>query len=210
MITADPITLQKAINVFKIPYRSINKKDVKNVYRELCKKNHPDIGGGDILDMDFLKLCRNVLIEQCDFIGEKEFKERVKKVSSKDVFMTNKIICEECNGYGDVELVTSSRSDLNFCHDCGGYGRVSLPAIKCRFCSDGLFKLKSAKLIKCRVCKGTGIFKPRKIVTCKTCSGNGYYFSKTEINKTYHHCHKCKGFGFMKIDNPIFKEGTII
>lgn len=203
--------LQQALNAFNLKYSELKEDNVNKSFKELVFKCHPDTSSssGVILDMDLLKSHKNILLEQCEHITGESKNIRVRKVTEEDVFMTNKVLCTKCEGYGDIENINIF---THACDSCNGKGVI----IACKFCEDGKITTGSGKVVECASCNGTGIFGKvsgyqfhhlRNLKKCNDCAGSGRM--KNNSLKSYHTCGYCEGEGFTKIKNPIFESGTL-
>lgn len=206
------ISIQKALDTFDLNYSDLDINKIKEKFREKCKKVHPDLNNNkeiEFSDIDLLQQYRDILLEQCIYENKTELNERIRKIEEKDVFMTNKVFCEECKGYGTVKRTIDQYQ--GYCEQCEGHGQV----IRCFRCDDGIFVTKSGKKVKCLTCKGTGIFSTldftkringRLLKYCPKCKGRGRNLYQKIV---FEFCHKCNGEGYTTIQNPIFKERSI-
>jgi DnaJ-class molecular chaperone len=136
-----------------------------------------------------------------------EFKrvyEGLRKVKEEQSYRVYEI-CRVCKGKGK-EVVSVEKTRFTRCDGCKGKGWFTL---KCNRCRNGIFRKKNGNNVKCKMCKGTGIF--RQSVFCKSCHGFGYYFGRTKAGVEHVTCSKCKGKGEMDVTpfNPVIMPFTI-
>jgi len=189
--------------------------ELKTKYRALLKQEHPDSSGkksGAVIKViEAYKHLKNLVSENVpteDVPIEED---------SDDLFdLTEQ--CPKCKGKKAVaeRVWTSTPGE---CMLCNGTGEVP---IKCKFCESGKFKTRSGKIVDCRVCKGTGIWKTKKC-RCQEeeihsqlfnfaaafrllFGAPGHYELKSII------CPKCFGKGKVKLDlfNPVIPKGAIL
>ena len=206
-------TLQKALDVFHMKYSELSEENVRQLFKKLAFDNHSDTSKGrEPIDMDALTNAKKILLEQCLFITGEKSSGRLRKITPEEVFMTNKKLCPECEGYGDIEHKDFYQAD---CDSCDGHGLV----MKCKHCTNGKFKNKSGRIVDCRVCKGTGVYGKfhslgniirykRYAVICEKCEGTGK--QNSNIYRTYYTpCYHCHTEGYIDVKNPIFKENSL-
>jgi len=128
-------------------------------------------------------------------------------------------ICPQCNGNKKVKNKWGA-GDIKPCPDCDPMEQnvisrlfrhlsersSGVKTLKCKYCEDGKFKQRNGRVVDCRACSGTGIWKR---VECKTCRGFGVTFIDSEELIT---CSKCKGLGKIKINpfNPAIPKGAVL
>jgi len=190
----------------------------------LVKLHHPDKNNNNPTAKDTTrelieayKHLKNLAITA--FIDEKQEQEARKIFEEDEDIFTIWDTCSECNGLGKVKHFGSSRTEA--CPDCdpvpkdyivhpfifmGGVKASGIKTLKCKYCDNGKFKLRNGRIVDCRVCNGTGIWKR---VKCRTCGGFGYVFKEAKILAT---CSKCNGLGKIQVNpfNPVIRKGSIL
>jgi DnaJ-class molecular chaperone len=164
-------------------------EELKNNYRLLLLKNHPDHNGNKEKTIKIIEAYNKV--KNLAININKENQEKIIGEAEKDIFdfVEN---CNICNGTGNKIIRQQNCLCIN------GY-----ILIYCKACNaTGKFKQKRGKIVNCFKCNGTGRFKK----TCNICNGIGY------IKETETYCFKCNGTGKIKLDpfNPVIPKGAIL
>lgn len=185
-------------------------EELRDKFRELTKKHHPDVSkeGGSHQKMVKINGAYSYLKALCITEDNNASVEEVLgKVDEDDLF--DRIYSEHC-GYCAGRGYNHKYRSGWVCPKCsnlfnmlagGGNGVV---ALKCRDCDNGVFTLRSGRKVDCRKCSGTGYFK----ATCNLCYGN--YRKESASSKVT--CHKCKGKGRIKVEpfNPVIPKGAVL
>lgn len=113
--------------------------------------------------------------------------------------------CNNCKGTGFFERF--EWVSFTICPKCNNTKKIKL---KCKYCVDGKFMLRSGRAVDCKACKGTGIWKE---VQCNFCNSFSFaFFSKQEQIKKKEKCLFCQGTG--KVEhrpiNPVIPKGAIL
>jgi len=202
--------------------------ELSTKFRSLIKIYHPDTNKNLESEEEAKKLIsaykhlKNLAID--NLVNAEQKTEAARKFDEDEDLFTIWDTCPECNGIGKVEETLYFSRECKPCPDCdpldishfsswanffriGGTVKSSgTKILKCKYCKDGKFKLRSGKLVKCRACKGTGIFKR---VRCYTCTGSGIIFRK---KKEFTACYNCSGIGKIKLNlfNPVIRKGAVL
>ncbi len=185
---------------------------LKTKYREKAKIYHPDKGGDEFTFVlineafnSLLKITENICRSKnkCTYNGY--LGSRI--VSNNKDHRKDEIYekCNCCKGLGNKSEMTDE-SEMKICLKCNGKGYVTLV---CNKCIKGKYTLINKRVVDCRVCKGTGIFK--KSIWCKNCNSLGWLFGERKEKPTKVECPKCRGKGEIKITpfNPILRPSTL-
>ena len=211
----------EAQKILEIPI--LTESEVKNAYRRLAKKHHPDLGGDAYLFnqvTEAYNFAMQNLIKLPDEVNPKTISGiPISELGKGFGPLENGATCDQCEGKG----YWKSFEPYN-CPDCNGSGRSSYS--NCRDCNGtGKFTLRSKRVVECRKCKGTGqykyhhdnddfsdsfsfFFRSFNRNPCKKCSGTGSI--KSEHLFKYHICVHCSGIGEIKMMNPVLKKGSIL
>ena len=195
---------RECMDILGIEEFPFSEKELKTKYRLLLKRNHPDASGAGETDKTIqiiaaYKHLKNLVAENIETEGEKP-------EEPDDIFnLTEK--CPICNGKG---VVARREWAWEGCEKCGGTGKVN---IKCKYCNDGKFTTRSGKIVDCRVCKGTGIWRTK---TC-TCARRHVIFSMYDdlfghYEEKIVNCSRCGGSGKIELDlfNPVIPKGAVL
>jgi molecular chaperone DnaJ len=200
----------------------IDKKVLKNNYRTLSKKYHPDKNEGD--DSQF-----KLINEAYKILSNDELKSKYDKESKYgqnydpmndllDFEFSNSNVSgtkvdEKLKYYKNKELIhivlefSEYKSPITYtrniiCSNCDGTGNTSI-------LNEGgkLGELFKDDEMKCDICEGTGVYNGRE---CPACKGEGY------ITLGLSKCNKCEGSGLKEVSKTIevkkedFKEGKLM
>ena len=189
-------------------------------FRSLIKVYHPDKNPSKESEnkakslISAYKHLKNLTVNT--FVLDSD-KERVRKVfeEDEDIF-TIWDKCPDCKGSGVVKNLWPLRT-IEPCPDCDplmdqdlltGIRRSSgIKTLKCKYCKNGKFTQRHGKVVECRVCFGTGIWKK---VRCRTCRGSGLVRKK--VTNSFITCPTCQGLGRIKINpfNPVIRKGSVL
>jgi DnaJ-class molecular chaperone len=204
----------EALKLFEFDDLKFSKDQLKDKYRILAMKWHPDRNHEKGAEEMFKKVSNAFSILEGFAHISGEFDEpQVIKVPSREMFdMTD--VCPECKGTGqwiiqhnEIERCSCAKTEILR----GGwfpiYTYKSMGVLEpCKACNGtGKFKLKSGRVVDCKSCEGKGT----KKVVCKECNGKGYTeYHQRKINK----CFKCEGKGRIELNlfNPVLGRGGIL
>lgn len=192
----------------------LTEESVKNSYRALAKKYHPDHGGNVELFRQLQEVYEFAMQNLVDIPNEKNIVttsgRKIEDLGKGLGPMTNGRTCDYCNGSGYMTTYEQER-----CPDCNGEGFIRNS--NCPDCNGtGKFQqARSKRIVTCRRCKGIGRIISTNVYSflfsntnyCRKCSGTGHTRSKI---LTYHVCSVCHGAGEIKIYNPVIKKGSIL
>jgi len=202
---------QSAMDFLGLKQYPFSSKDISKCFRLAAKVHHPDYGGTNEnmrKVLMFYKKIKHLAIDSIDK-GVEVFEE-LENTDIFDLFDNQK--CPQCNGNKTILKYYEVWKET--CPKCDGKGIVEL---KCKYCNDGKFTLRSGRIIECRSCKGTGKFTPR----CNVCHGSGFtgQYNRHSMNfyttKTREEtCPNCKGKGFIRVKvnpfNPVIPKGAVL
>lgn len=222
---------QDAMKVLGIEAYPFTPEELSGKFRPLIQRYHPDKNKDDPMAKEFAqeligayKHLKNLAVIT---VVDKEQEQEARKIfeEDEDIFSIWDT-CPRCKGSGKVKSVYASHPEI--CPDCDPipmsdsilqawfgwtYRRrdrsmkaSGIKTLKCQYCDDGKFKQRNGRIVDCRICRGTGIWKK---VDCRTCRGFGYVFKELKDLIT---CSKCDGLGKIKINpfNPVIRKGSIL
>ena len=110
--------------------------------------------------------------------------------------------CPNCQGSGTTK---KHKKIMKGCPNCDtndndiGNGKKTLA---CKFCKGGKFLQKNGRIVRCKVCEGSGIW---RVVTCNICRGKGSIYELVPHDVS---CDKCHGKGYVLIYpfNPVIPK----
>lgn len=189
----------KVLRIQEFPFTP---EQVKEAFRTLAKKVHPDSGTASASDEQFAKVnnAYKYLMNISAMLSSEE-----EKVCKEPLSTRVKKQCPRCEGAGRVEYTFFRDVQCEVCSDQSKHIRRGKIEVTCNQCDNGTFTLRSGRKVACRRCKGSG----KVIIRCQNCFGEG--FTKQTIrNKNV--CPKCKGHGEVKLDlfNPVIKEEAVL
>jgi len=195
-------SMMKILEINNYPFST---NELKKKYRESCFKYHSDTGGKTASNEMFSK-CKKAHDYLENLCNDIDIVKKRNKIIKTDMFdLTEQ--CKDCNGTGSIHYDTTIKCPncngefFNFFFGNRGNGKNT---IKCKWCNNGMFKQKNGRIVKCKICHGTGIF---KIIKCRTCNGIGLINKKIE-----RYCMSCGGEGKIHIKpmNPVIRKGAIL
>ena len=170
-------------------------EELTTAFRALAKKHHSDTGDGDKKMMreviEAKKALENLVLENVD-------KVETKGKAPEGLTET----CTKCNGTCVEKHIGTFVEEKCTSPECND-GKVTL---KCRFCNNGRFRLKTGIKVACKACEGSGVW---RVVNCRECKGKGVKTGRKDITSM---CKKCNGHGKTKktVFNPVIPEGAIL
>lgn len=216
---------QDAMKVLGIEAYPFTSEELSGKFRPLIRHHHPDRNKDDPTAKDIARKLieayqhlRNLVITTS---VDEEQEQKARRIFEEDEDMFSIWdTCPRCNGLGKVKDSFSIR-DTEPCLDCDPTERdlfsrlfrhlprrsSGIKTLKCKYCDNGRFKQRHGRVVDCRACNGTGIWKK---VRCGTCSGSGVTFKRSEgLTST---CSKCDGLGKIKVNpfNPVIRKGAIL
>lgn len=195
---------------------SFTEKELKQAYRHLARKHHPDAGGMEELFkiivkayetlQDFCLTLNNTVPSQENTVEEIRLTDLGRGLGPT----INGLPCHNCEGLG---YTTSYGHKYIICDHCDDNGLI-FPEFSCRPCNGtGKFEqIRSKKIVDCRVCKGSGIFvnyRKWKVI-CHYCYGGKTLWTDDEVSPIYHKCSICNGTGEIEMMNPVLPKGALI
>lgn len=183
--------------------------ELKKAYREKVILFHPD-KKQNISEEEKKEFKEKTMLINIAYTYLKKYaiKKDIKKILSdklrekfekeeEDIFKLYDI-CQRCKGNKTIQSIK--------CEDKGYI------LVKCNKCNQGKFTLRNGKIVKCKACNGTTIFKLR-------CNHNisflDYYFAISKGNSLIKKdiiCPNCNGRGKVEriLYNPVIKKGIIL
>lgn len=216
---------QDAMEVLGIKAYPFTSGELSVKFRHLIKLYHPDKNENNPTAkeitqklLDAYQHLKNLVIASS--VDEKQEREAIKVFEEDEDMFTIWDTCPDCKGSKRVKNKWGVGS-TEPCPDCDATERRSffsslfirpvrespgVKTLKCKYCKDGKFTQRNGRVVDCRVCEGTGIWKK---VTCWTCRGSGIVYKESE---RFDICSKCKGLGKIKVNpfNPVIRKGAIL
>ena len=208
-------------------------EDLKKKYRQESKRLHPDSGSPDNSEEGFKNLSAAFDgLKQLYQLGSRLFdaepmeaveegepqppkmpRETVDGTSLSELGLglgptTNGRECTRCEARGYTIVEEHGRSR---CPKCTGEGRQPREFVCFPCHGTGKFmQRRSGRIVDCRVCQGTGVFKHHFFTEwCTACGGTG----KTSNDRVTHiyalKCDDCKGTGEIEVWNPVLPKGRL-
>lgn len=185
-------------------------KELKMAYKNMAKVLHPDSGGDGEKFAEMNAAYKYIYDGMVN--GSINFSDvTVNGVPLAELGLglgptTNGVPCAQCGGKGYKSFNPTIRIE---CHRCRGKGSVHRE-FKCRACDNGKFTLRSGRVVDCRKCNGTGVFKhPRLTETCPNCLGTGAKYVNDVTRELHLVCSECGGTGEKEIYNPVLPKGRL-
>lgn len=204
---------EEAMALLGVKAYPFTSEELSFCFREKIKMYHSDTGGDTSCDkkahevITANKHLKNLAI---DF----EKSDCVVDDTDEDLF-TLKAECPSCKG--SKKVFREEWVNLDKCPECNDTKKV---ALKCKFCTEGKFKLVNGRIVDCKACKGTGIFKE---VACRKCKEApyrsaflnymfGHQVRHGEYRQVAHNCSVCEGKGKVTVKpfNPVIPKGAVL
>lgn len=217
---------REAMEVLGIKSYPFTTKILVAQYWMLAKQFHPDKNGSEKDGKKFIRI--KEAYDKLKFLAvdvSKEEKELArKKEEIDDLFKLTKV-CPTCKGSGQDVIYFNRLVNIGVrpCTNCDKMNITPSPihnkiasgrkTLYCKYCfGTGKFKQRSGRVVKCRACEGTGIW---KVVKCKYCKGRGFVYFETvfsEVRTEYITCSRCKGTGKVELKpfNPVIKKAAVM
>lgn len=187
--------------------KDASQKDIKNAFRELSKRYHPDKNPGDKNAEAMFK----DVAEAYDVLGNEEKRKEYDNPHSTFDFASNGM------DFGNMSMddILAHFQDLGF-HDFGprmkreqvrgGSLRITFDLSLEEMYNGVTKKVKYKRYVPCDECGGSGLTKDSKKRTCRTCGGSGMVFGSNGFVQHMSTCPTCGGQGSY-IENPCKKCG---
>lgn len=215
---------QDAMKILGIEVYPFSPEELSTRFRHLIKVHHPDKNKDDCTAKEtaqkLIRAYQHLKNLAITTLIDQEQEQEARKIFDEDEdLFTIWDTCPECKGSGKVKNRWGV-GNTELCPDCDpmeqsffsmlfrhSIGRSSgVKTLRCKYCKDGKFTQRNGRIVDCRVCKGTGIWKK---VRCRTCNGFGIVNKKLE---RFVACSKCEGLGKVKLNpfNPVIRKGSIL
>lgn len=210
---------KKAMEVLGIPNYPFTPEELSKKFKVLLFKWHPDKNNNsqeaNEMTKELISSYKHLKNLAISINASEEDRKKAKKIFKEDEDMFSLWeTCIRCNGTGQIPNPYTEMEKA--CPDCNPIKYSSwsftwkssgIKTLKCKYCKGtGLFIKRNGEKVTCTRCNGSGIWKK---VKCRTCKGKGFIMINTE---PYITCGKCNGVGKIKLNpfNPVIRKGAIL